>query len=337
MRLIPDNFGPYTTEPWEVYAAAGYNAFVGPVPWLLALGALVLLRSHGAGPKGAPRPGATVGYASLLVLAGVTLALGNNHPWGPGSLFPHVPVVNGVRAFDRYHVLTLFGLAILSACAVAWTRQGTARLRKPFGALLAMLACGPILVQAALMVWNIEALPRSQGLAIYPPLPRPDPPELVWVKSGLIIFTKPEDRALLLRQGYWIANCLEDIVIQNALENGPAGMRRSITTPPPERLVAMTGDSLVLAYPPAGPAATVRLNLPHLPAFRYNAPIRAGAAQGDVEFNRADLPGGMLAIEAHYPGPREGAWATAAGIAATLIFFLRMRGSGNRRRAQAKE
>ncbi len=335
VTLVPDYFGPWKSEAWEVYASAGYNAFVGPVPWLLALGALILLRSRGPGPRGASRPGATDCYACLLVLAGVTLALGNHHPWGPGSIFPHLPVLEGVRGFSRYHVLTVFGLAILSACAVAWISERTGRLWRPLGALLALAACGPILVQAALMAWNIEALPRSSALALYPPLPHPDPPELVWTKSGLITLTKPEDRNLLLRRGYWIANCFEDIDIPNALDNGPAGMRRSITTPPPERLVAMTGDSLVLAYAPAGPGATVRLNLPHFPAFRYNASPLAASPPGSVVFRRADPPGGKLTISAHYPGPREGAWATVAGLAATVIFFLWARGGDNRRRAGA--
>lgn len=328
VRLVPDYFGPWLTDPWHVYPSAGYNAYVGPVPWLLALVALATLVAVAVRGAAAPRGFATAVYALVLLTTGLLLTLGNAHPWGPGSHFARLPVLEGIRAFNRYQVLTVFALATLSAFAIGWLRRRPGRYWRPLSALLSLSACAPVLAQAGLLVWNIEAVPRAESLAAHRAAQRPDLPQLIWMRRTVGPSLAPEDRRFLIEGGYWIANCKEDVQIPNRQPERAAGMRADITAPPPARLVRLSGDGLVLSYARRAPAAkgeTVRWELPQLPGFRYNATPLGGAAAGRVVFAMADLPGGELAVTARYAGPAEGAAASIAGLGAAFAFFAWLR------------
>ncbi len=132
---------------------------------------------------------------------------------------------------------------------------------------------------------------------------------------------------LLIADGYWIANCRGSLTLPNPVV-APFGDVLDISAPPPDRLLSLGHSRLELGYAYAA-EGSVRLRLPVLDDFAYSAPARPASANR-VRFRRKDLPGGVLAIDAVYPGPARGAWASLAGLGASALFFLAVR----RRRAR---
>ena len=102
----------------------------GALPWLLAtIAVLVALYSRGTPRAIAEHQGGTAAtradghgsliFGALLVVVGLALSIGNNNPLAPGTYFGNFPLLGGVRAFSRYQILIVFGLAILAARGVA--------------------------------------------------------------------------------------------------------------------------------------------------------------------------------------------------------------------------
>jgi hypothetical protein len=319
--LVPDFWSGALLGPRDPFVLGG-SAYLGPAPWLVAaLGLAHLVRGRPGGVAGGRPPDRLAGgLAVALVGLGVALALGNANPWSPASGFRHFPILSGVRGFVRYEILTVFGVAVLVAHAVA----GSRRMR----GWLALLTVAPLLAQAAFLAWRIPARPDAAILSGYPAPPPPDLPEFVGARHGLRM-----DRTALLRAGYWIANCYDNIALPVPRVEARLAARVPLAEPPPERLVALGRDRIALDFA-ARTEGLVRLTLPRLEGFEYDAPVHA-MQEGRARFLASELHGGRLTVRARYPGVREGAWASAAGGAAALGLGILLAARGGRRRLPA--
>ena len=324
LDFVPHYIGPWKQAAWQVYPAAGYNAFVGLVPWLLALlalAALAVLGRRSTGERLKASTGWTIGYALALLFAGLSLSLGNDNPWSPASLFRHLPVFEGVRSFARYQILSIFSLGIFTAVGIASLEAFGWKIGKLLSRLAAFAACAPVLAQAMLLIWNIDALPHAGILARYDSPGRPDRPTLMAMVPVYGPSVKPEERLAFIEAGYWATNCKEDILLPGIMRRERVGSRKELTSPPPERLVALKRNRIVLSYEPGDPLQGYRVNLPLLDTFRLNVPLVSYLGKEKVWFRRGELPRGRLEITAAYDGPAAGLRASLAGLVAALLFL----------------
>jgi hypothetical protein len=319
LRFVPAG-GSLALQPWLELRAWEQHAFVGPGAWALAALALGLA-------AGRARPGPQAGvaaWAAALVATGVALALGNGHPASPARVFGALPLLDGVRAFGRYQVLTILGLATLAAQGFAALRALTASrpALRWLPAALFVATAGPVAAQAAGFVWNLSATRNEAILAWYGSPPRPDPPQLMGIAR--VPMARAGHQTALLERGYWIANCYENLTLPGGALALPEGARVPLTDPAPTRLSSLGRDRLELELPRGGGGfVEIELRVPE--GFETSAPaIRRGGPR--IRVRRGDVAGDTLAIAAAYRGPREGALASAAAAIAALGLGLRFAG-----------
>jgi hypothetical protein len=332
LLFVPDYLQPGSQQAWHVYPAWGYNAYVGPVAWLLAAFAAiaVIAKSSRTGGSRDDRRGG--GFALLLIAIGIALSLGNDSPLSPASVFRHFPLLDGIRAFNRYQILIVFGVSTLVAhglSAIAAQRGGRAGSKAIAGAL-ALGALAPVLAQAGLLAWNVPATSKTEILARYPAVDPPEPPQLIGKRWADLRESGHE--SALLERGYWIGNCHSDLTLPALRLWLPGGVSKPISWPAPDGLGQLGRNSLTLSYASKGEfkgeeedegergEEPVILNLRILESFQFDAPTHT-LPDGRTAFYRSDLDGGRLTVTAVYPGPAQGAWATGAGLLACIGFF----------------
>jgi hypothetical protein len=127
--LAPDFFGNPAQGNYAGYASYWEDAgYVGLLPLLLAVGAILALRRKGSA---APRRAETVFWLSVAVLS-LVLAFGDNTPVFP-FLFLHAPTFDLFQAPARWLALTTMALAALAAMGAH--RWPAGRFRQQRGAL----------------------------------------------------------------------------------------------------------------------------------------------------------------------------------------------------------
>jgi hypothetical protein len=325
LRFVPRYLGapPVPLGPRN-YPAMEYNAFVGPVPWLLAGVAVVAWLGRRSSRPLEP------GFGIALVAIGIALALGNENPWGPGYLFIDLPVLSGVRAFARYQILVVFGLAVLVAFGIdPLARRARATIGAGAGLALrlalAAAVCIPVLAQSRALVWNVHATPDREILSEYglEPGATPTTPSLVGIRfpgGGMPMHAKA-----VVESGHWVANCREDIALAERVRL-PVHTLAAVSRPAPRR-VSLAARSLALEFDPDVGRITPRLQ--SLPDLRFGAPLHRTDTATWID--GTGLDGEPLRIVAHYPGPGAGAWASAIGaLAAGLLALLAWRRHGDR-------
>ncbi|HKA15730.1 MAG TPA: hypothetical protein VKH41_11980, partial [Myxococcota bacterium] len=323
--FVPAYFDQAPLRPHYQLPNWGYNAFVGPVPWLLAIAVLGAVAAHRFRARGGPPPAdpLAAGFAAALIGLGFWLSIGNAHPLGLGSVFERLPVLSGVRGFNRYQTLIAFGVAIL--CAQSFPMLA-ARWRVSGGgcALLAAGCAVPVLLQTAFLVWNLPATPRAAILASYPHDPAADgraPRQIVQVPFQI---DHSGQQAVLLDAGYWIANCYSPVT--PAPGAGPHGLTNAkipLSSPEPVSARIAGPDRLVLEYPP-GLSGDVRLHLRVPEQAELDVPFRRDPETWDAVFRAEDLSGGALRLRARYAGPAAGARASAVGVLLAAAFLFRL-------------
>lgn len=332
LMLVPDYFSQAPLRSHYPLPNWGYNAFVGPLPWLLAIAVLIAVAVHFArgrrarvGDPGWPLDPFVTGFAAALIGVGFWLSIGNANPLGLASVFEHVPVLEAIRGFNRYQTLIAFGVAILCAQGFPLLAAGIAakRLGAALQVLLAVGCIAPVLVQTSLLVWNLPATPRAAILASYPhlePAPAAEPPrQIVQMPFRL---DRGGHQAVLLEAGYWIANCYSPVTpARGDGPHGPFNAKIPLSSPEPVSARITAPDRLVLEYP-AGLSGDVRLHLRMPGAARLDVPFRRDPESYDVVFRAEDLRGGRLELEARYAGPAAGARASAVGLALTVAFLF---------------
>ena len=326
---IPDYRLDFVRVSQHPYPSIGSYAFVGAGPWLAAVAVLLAEiwrarprarreRASGQVPA-SDRIARGLPWLGLgLVAAGLLLALGTAHPWGPASLFPRLPLLSGIRGMARYQILTIFGLSILVAIGLArLSARRDAKRSRLLAAALFLALCAPAAVHAMVLVWNVRATPNRQIEHQYPARDPHAPPEYIGAQPGPMWAT--DHVTVLLSKGWWIATCPEDLTLPEPRVALYAGLRAPLSSPPPARMVRLTTDSVTLAYP-RGLREDVLVHLPTLPTFRYSVPPRVFILNRPV-FRREDLEGRELTIQALYPGPREGALASLVALGLVGVFF----------------
>ncbi len=316
LTFVPNYFAQGKQQSWHVFSSWEYNAFVGPLPWLLLLGVLTGWRRRTADA----RPGDTIAFALFAIAAGLALGLGNDNPISPAYLFANVPVFDGVRAFSRYQVLIVFGLAVMVAHGF---REVSERVSNPKYKLASMVAITlgilvPVLLQAAALLWNISAESNEQILAEYGG-PGGNPPSMLKTHGRRLNRSRHETS--LLEGGHWVASCNSDLTLP-----GPPsrrGARRvAISAPPPERLEHIGRNEIVMRYEPE-PPRRVTLNLLRGEGTRVDVPHELHGQR--ISFDIPARPSGLVTASTDYPGPRDGAAMSAVGAVVSAIFLWGLR------------
>jgi len=336
LTFVPDYFEPGKAQPWHVFSSWEYNAYVGPLPWLLALCvfAIPMLRPMFDRASAKPDSGArsiepSAWFAVGLVVLGIWFALGNDRAIAPGYLFGGLPLVEGIRGYARFQVLIVFGLAILTAHGIA-AISSIARNPRVIPALCA-LVLAPVLVQAGALVWNIAAEPNREILALYG---RADSETPLLVRTRTRRLQSSRHQTPLLAAGYWIANCRSDLALPGVAPLTRSQRTAPLTVPAPDRLADLTRSSVSLAYSP-DPSGTVKLNL--RTPFEFDTSVPVDASVNKLTFERSALAGEPFTMTARYTATTEGAIASGVAAAATLAFVAGLVWSDRQARINAAE
>lgn len=333
VTFVTDYFGVGRgfQKPWHVYPSPGYNAYVGPMVWVLALFAVAIWirpRARIRNAKSPPTDQGIMWFAIILLFAGLSLSLGNDSSFSFGYIFRKIPLLEGIRAFNRYQILTVFALCILISMGFAflsriWNGKGAP---KSVLGLTALAICLPVLAQAFVLIWNINSVPDSKLFALYETAKNPQPPQLIVAAvRKKIPRLDPRHRMgndhqkVLIEHGYWIGNCREDITYPRRMMGLPFATRKAITDPPPSGIKKLKMNALTLTYR-EGLTGNIVPQFPLLKGFRYSTQPK-GWFQGTIFFRAEDLRKGELTIVADYPGLKKGFWMTVGGLFVTAVFF----------------
>jgi hypothetical protein len=315
LTFVPDYLHIGRREAWHVFSSWEYNAFVGPAPWLLAVVALLAWRRTRSEARVA------VAYGLMLTLAGVGLCLGNGNTWSPAAWFSAWPLLDGIRAFSRFQVLIVFGLAVLGCHGVAaCERTLTGRARVLARGAIAVVVLGPLAAQAGTLIWNLHAQPNIDILGRYRAADPAGPPLPVRTIGQRLRF--PRHETALIGAGFWIATCNSRLNLPGPAPRIAKG-RAPLSHPPPSALEHLSRSSLALRYPASGP---VTLNLRRPEGTILDVPEQR--VRGRSVFDADQLEDRVLEISIVDPGPRQGALASAVGLGAAVLFMLALRRGG---------
>jgi hypothetical protein len=327
--FVADYLTPGEQEPWHLYPPWGYNAYVGIVPWLCAAAALVaacqfLRRRRGErgmldGPANAPASQDDgLVFALLLVVIGIALSMGNDNSSSPAYLFRYLPILDGIRAFNRYQILIVFGLAILTAGGFAAVKEwlghrGSAAIVLRWA--LALGALGPIAAQAFLLATSIPVA-SNDAIAAKLGLERAgDAPKYIRAhKPGVRV---AGHQTTILEYGHWVGNCYTNITLPEIIPRSVKYIQ-PISFPPPKRLVGLESNRIALEYDPVE-IKLVRLDLRILEEFETSIPLRTW--KGRKTFVAGELPDGLFTITTDYAGLGEGRRSSAIAVVLTALFL----------------
>ncbi|MEW5848676.1 MAG: hypothetical protein AB2A00_07665 [Myxococcota bacterium] len=300
--------GRFQGQAWYLWE---YVGFMGPLPWVCALAALAAAGKGWRTWDRGQRAISVVGAVSLVM--GVWLCLGNGHPLGIGRVFEHLPIVRSVRAFGRYQILVVFGLAVLSAQFLSLRRE---TMNATWRALTVLLLAGPLVGEAGVLVFNVEGQPFTQTRRIYELEGVAPVPELMVQRRLPSAYT---DQQLLIRHGHAVANCSESMTLPRIdLGSKEPGTRAPLTFPPPLAVEEMNEDTLTLRV---HNDRDLILNMPAHAHYEFT-PAPAGQMGGHHVFAARDLAGGTLRIHASSPEIRQGALMALSGLLVTLVVAL---------------
>jgi hypothetical protein len=330
LTIVPDYFHPEIIAPHHAFPDSGYNAFIGPVPWLLAgfvavvSATLVARRRRSPSRFDGPTPGAfaTV-LGAALVVTGFSLALGAKHPASPSAILASLPVLGSARAFVRFEVVLVFGLAILTAQAFPYLARslGDPRWARALRGSLAAACILPVAFQSALLVWNLPAEPHEEILGHYRIQPEASPQVPPRLLTPLIYRTDRSGHlTAILGAGYWPSTCRSDLTLPRRGLRLRQRTEVPLSTPPPSRARIAGPNHLVLEYP-QDLAATVQLGLRVLDTTELDVPHQQDPETRVVSFRSEDLANGRLTITGRYAGPVAGARISSGGLGGSLLLL----------------
>jgi hypothetical protein len=264
-------------------------------------------------------------FGAALVALGLALALGNGSPWSPASLFPHLPLLRGVRVFPRFQVLSILGFATLTAVSFSLLSRlsRTRRILHLLAVVLVLGALAPTAFQAAYLVGSIRAVSYRALESFYGTAPGGRAPRAILQRvHGREGYTH---QAFLLSKGYWVVNCYEP-------QSLPARVFFRlgvfpITKPPPKRVAELTRNGITLE---CGSAPTVAWNLAWSSWLTANVPWRLGR-DGRVILSGDRRAPWELTVRAGEDPLRQGGVVSLAVAVALGALLLRWRRRGRRR------
>lgn len=189
--LAPGLFGSPASGDYWGYGNYWEDAiYVGLLPFLLALGAILRRRSRPQHAGWYPEPGpgrpAMIAFLSVIILVSFLLALGNNLPLFPW-LYRNVPTFDMFQSPTRFTLWAVFALALLAGYGVdSW--------RPPAGRSLYWVRLGTFAGVAVTLGAGIAALASPFGLGeINPTAIRAVALAGLWgVGSGILALAMPD-------------------------------------------------------------------------------------------------------------------------------------------------
>ena len=329
LLFVPDYFEIkqyFDSQTWGYWEN---NAFIGPIALLIVgMGFLFLVIQRSANRLvKLPAPlklGLAFGCTCLTF--GVLMALGNDHPFSPARLFRYLPLLNGIRVFGRYHILNLFGLSILLACAITIlsTWRPISQLKIPYRVILQIVLmvgiCGPGIWQSGHLIWNIKGLPYSFLEAkVYPNMnTTPKRPFLIKaLRNGFNTM-----QSFLLDHGFFAAECYEPMANQYVnLSQMPVGSIYPLASSPSVTFAAATTNSFSLDFG-EDTSNQVQINLLLPQSFTPNIQGLRNE-MGFWVYEGRDLANKRLTIDTTMAADQWSAVASALGLLSTgAMFFL---------------
>jgi hypothetical protein len=291
-----------------------YNAYIGLLPLLFAVGAVVVAARW---VRKREFEFFYLGFAIILIVAGALLALGNDG-WGPAALFRHLPLIEGIRVFARYQILTIFGMIILGAYFLAaLERIFPPRLKRAVW-LCAILGVAPGIYQSYILVKDVRAVSESalDDQFAFPAVAVPALANQAMPAEGTIM------ESHLLRKGYWVANCYEPLSVPNI---GWEGRTLALSAPVAPKDVKLGSNYFELRYESAMLGQNdLRLNYP-VTSYLSFEPQPFKIESGFAWFHGADVAQlGKLKVEANTSATTTGLVISCLGLVMSAGLFYRL-------------
>jgi hypothetical protein len=319
---------------WQDYHFPGrffgwweYAAFISPVLMILALLMPVVyfasrtLKRIRSREKLTPdtRPTAIFRHRLLiagvvLMLAGMVLCLGNGF-WldvtKGGSLGgPVARLLQSVRVFPRFQFLSLFGATICAGIGLEFllsrraflngtpTRAMTMRVMMTRGMMM-LLVAGPSLVQSAVMIHSINAIPDriiAERFGLNESLDAMAHDKSLFLSNRVLLMPgilSAQD--MMVRRGAVVSECYDPFFpVKPDFQRRIASVLRPATSPAAARLENVTTRSFDLVVPPAL-TQNLLLNLPLVMEAKVTPEPFIG--RGGMEFDRAAVAGRAIHVE----------------------------------------
>ena len=327
-RFVTDYFDLVQYFPSQFWSYWEYNNYVGPMPVLLviyACGALmVALYGRLRHREGYPSFSYGVVLGALLIVSGVLMTLGNDHPLSPARFLRYFPFVNGIRVFGRYQIMTLFGIVTLVGYALTLLERHIDKIKIDRRLIMAIKAaiflavCLPAAAQAAVLMWNVKAMSNRvlvEDLYKLRPQPGNQPLMIKPARTG-----DWSTQAILVENNVFPAQCYEQLTSYYVnLENFPVGFTYSLTSEARARLTDVTTNSFGLSFPD-DLTGEVRLNIIIPPEFKTNIEGRR-APNGQLAFDAEQLRGKTLVVDTTLLAEVRSAQVALGGALGALLFF----------------
>ncbi len=268
----------------------------------------------------------------LLMMMGALLCLGNGF-WldatnGARVGGPLAKILQSVRVFPRFQFLSLFGAAICGGLCLELLVSRRAFLNLiPARVMLLLLIAGPSVVQAAIMIHSIEAIPdrfmeERFGL-------KSSFDEMARGKNLLLsnrILLMPgiiSAQDLMVRHGVVVAECYDQFFpIKQEFQLRAPDLLRPMTTPRLARLEKLTGRAFDLSIP-----SNLDQNIIFNLALVQDAKVTPQPMIGPrgMEFDRASVAGKSIHVEFPVDDAVFGALVSMVSLIAVLGIYLRER------------
>lgn len=320
-RMWQDYHFPERFFGWWEYAA-----FISPVLMILALLMPVVyfasrtLQSMRFHEKPTPdiRPTTIFRHRLLIagvvmMLAGMVLCLGNGFwldvaksgSFGSALSGPVARLLQSIRVFPRFQFLSLFGATICAGIGLEYILSSRAFLNAvPTSALIMrvtmmLLVAGPSLVQSAVMIHSINAIPDRimvERFGLKESLDVMAHDKSLFLSNRVLLMPgilSAQD--MMVRRGAVVSECYDPFFpVKPDFQRRIASVLRPATSPAAARLENVTTRSFDLVVPSAL-TQNLLLNLPLVMEAKVTPEPFIG--RGGMEFDRAAVAGRAIHVE----------------------------------------
>ena len=258
------------SNPDQTWFDWEYSAFIGPVALLLSLTALIVWKKF----TGEKRK--LLFLALLLLFLGLNLGLGDKSFLSLAQFFKHFPILEGIRVFSRFQILTLFAVCILVMLALELFQELLQKYH--LRALVMGLVLVPVLLQFVVLMSSIQAVANKDIEELYKKVGGIASGH--WNHSGFDLQSPFSYQTVVLKNGGWVGNCYEPMNVRRISLKEPNLPLSSIV--PQEMSLGL--QSLHLTFPDElEPTESFTVRLSHYDFTRANATIREYGA-GSLTF-----------------------------------------------------
>lgn len=311
-----------------------FTAFVSPVLVIVAIGAPFFVWNVRDFYSSLRRRLLAAGM--ILMVTGCVLTLGNSF-WldltsDAQSGGPLAKFLQSVRVFPRFQFLSLFGMSLcagitLECLANRFTALGKYFNLKPTRALVLGLIAGPSVIQSAVMIYDIKAIPdrfMEQDLGVTSQLDQSSRTGVPMLSRRLLKMPgiiSVQD--LMIRRGVIVDQCYDQFFpIKPEYQVRGLDILRPITSPPVGVLAGVTGRSFELKIP-----ANLDSNLVLNMALVDQATIdpQPFISRSGIEFEREKVAGRSIRVEFPVDDVPFGFTVSLIALGTTALLMARSR------------